>query len=178
MSLAESLEASMTLNNGRYQSTEIFYLFIQCQFCGKHYQIFTISIFYAQQKPYIFSFQNQYQKKLCKRHHCFFKNFMYSLEVFMENNIKHLMHTIYYIQCFASRILAHYGHFLVSVTKIIMGIYKIYFMEHSILHFKLLLLYVSNKRSQKSYQFFPIKVKNLCFLKNFISNHIIRFKHI
>ena len=45
MLLAESLEASMTLNNGRHQNTEIFYFFIQYQFCGKHCQIFTISIF-------------------------------------------------------------------------------------------------------------------------------------
>ena len=32
-----------------------------------------------------------------------------------------------------------YGHLLVSVTKIIVEIYKIYFMEHSILCFTLLL---------------------------------------
>ena len=47
MSLAESLEASMTLSNGRHQNTEMFCFFIQYQFCGKHYQIFTISSFYA-----------------------------------------------------------------------------------------------------------------------------------
>ena len=45
MLLAESLEASMTLNNGRHQNTEIFYFFIQYQFCGEHCQIFTINIF-------------------------------------------------------------------------------------------------------------------------------------
>ena len=156
MSLTGSPEASMTLNNGRHENTEIFYSFIQYQFCRKHYQIFTISICYAQQKPYIFCCQNQYQKRLLQKASLLLKKFHVQLrslygEQYQTFNAHNLLHL-----CFASRILARYGHFLVSVMKIIMGIYKIYFMEHSILHFKLLLLHVSNKRSQKSYQFFPI----------------------
>ena len=71
-----------------------------------------------------------------------------------------------------------YGHLLVSVTKIIVEIYKIYFMEHSILRFTLLLeitsllsFIVSYKRSQKSFQFFHINIKNICFLKNYFKSH-------
>ena len=121
------------------ETLEKSYFFIQCQFCGKHYQ-------------YLLS-ESISRETLQKASLLIHVQLIHYGEQYQTFNA-HMLHLAFCIKNIG--LLWTFSDFI----YIIIVICNIYFMDHSILNLKLLLQYISNKRSQKSSEFFPIQNSN------------------